>query len=48
MINCYTTAKTVIIKTIGHSRSDTTEAKRNQLADAAAKQAALNIHPVQF
>ena len=36
-----------IIKTIGHSKSDTMEAKRNQLADAAAKQAALNIHPVQ-
>lgn len=36
-----------IIKTIGHSKSDTMEAKRNQLADAVAEQAALNMLPVQ-
>ena len=36
-----------IIKTTGHFKSDTMEAKRNQHTDAAAKQAALNIHPVQ-
>ena len=36
-----------IIKTPRHSKSDTMEAKGNQLADAATKQAALNTHPVQ-
>ena len=36
-----------IIKILGHSKSDTLEATGNQLADAAAKQAALKACPTQ-
>ena len=36
-----------IIKMPGHSKSDTLEAKGNQLADAAAKQTALKAFPTQ-
>ena len=36
-----------IIKILGHSKSDTLEAKGKRLADAAAKQAALKSCPTQ-
>ena len=46
-INRDTTAKTAIMKTTEHFKFGTVEAEGNQLADVAAKWAALNIHPVQ-
>ena len=46
-INHDTIAKTAIMKTTEHSKFGTVEVGGNQLADVAAKWAALNIHPVQ-